>query len=111
MQGNGLNQTALGPRSVTILDLRGKGTLSEEEQELFRKTAPGRRTWGGSLILGDDPMLDEREELKLDREKKRIGCNGVVWLPDDELPPSGDSQIRLMLKLTELGVALGRLPE
>ena len=111
MQGNGLNQTALGPRSVTILDLRGKGTLSEEEQELFRKTAPGRRTWGGSLILGDDLILDELAEFKFDRKKKHFGKRGVHWLPDDELPPSGDSQIRLMLKLTELGVALGRLPE
>jgi len=30
----------------------------------------------------------------------------VVWLSDDELPPSKDNQIRLMLKLTELGVPL-----
>ena len=58
------------------------------------------------LILGDDKMLDEWEWLKLDRAKKQIGAAGVQWLPDDELPPSKENQIRLMLTLTELGVPL-----
>ena len=51
-------------------------------------------------------MLDEWEWLKLDRAKKQIGAAGVQWLPDDELPPSKENQIRLMLTLTELGVPL-----
>ena len=58
------------------------------------------------LILGDGKMLDEWKWLKLNRANKTIHRQGVVWMSDTELPPSKGSQIRLMLKLTELGVPL-----
>jgi hypothetical protein len=51
-------------------------------------------------------MLDEWEWPKLDLAKETIHRPEVVWLSDDELPPSKDSQVRLMVKLTELGVPL-----
>jgi hypothetical protein len=55
-------------------------------------------------------MLDEWKWLKIDRAKKTIQTaqtrSDVVWLSDDELPPSKEGQIRLMLALTELGVPL-----
>jgi hypothetical protein len=60
------------------------------------------------LILGDDKLLDEWKWLKLDRAKKTIGRPGVVWLSDDDLPPSYKSRIQLMLILTKLGVPLSQ---
>jgi hypothetical protein len=99
------------PKSVSILDLRGTEKLPAELLGECRKiegligSREGRKE-SGLLILGDNKMLDEWEWLKLDRAKKTINRPGVVWLPDDELPPSKDNQIRLMLKLTELGVPL-----
>jgi hypothetical protein len=99
------------PKSVSILDLRGTEKLPAELLGECRKIEgsigprEGRKE-SDLLILGDDKMLDEWEWLKLDRVKKTINRPGVVWLSDDELPPSKDNQIRLMLKLTELGVPL-----
>jgi len=97
------------PKSVSILDLRGTEKLPAELLGECRKIEgsigprEGRKE-SDLLILGDDRMLDEWEWLKLDRAKKTINRPGVVWLSNDELPPSKDNQIRLMLKLTELGV-------
>jgi len=95
------------PWTVHVLDVRGTDRLPqgllEELKALERRVGADTES---VLILGDDRLLDEWEWLKLDRAKKRIGRAGVQWLPDDELPPSKDNQIRLMLKLTELGVPL-----
>lgn len=92
-----------------ILDLRGqqKGPATEgmSLSEYCRRGITGAPVVN-LIILGDDKMLDEWEWLKLDRAEKTINRPGVVWLSDDELPPSKDNQIRLMLKLTELGVPL-----
>ncbi|MFB3894644.1 MAG: hypothetical protein ACE15C_21800 [Phycisphaerae bacterium] len=87
----------MGPRQVTIVDLRGTTSLSEDERQSVERSS------GKILILGDDKMLEEWEWLKLDRAKKTMRP-GVIWLSDDGLPPSKDGQVRLMMKLTELGV-------
>jgi hypothetical protein len=89
------------PKHVLVLDVRGDARPTAE------RLTDGESSEGPPLlILGDDKMLDEWEWLKLDRVKKTINRPGVVWLSDDELPPSKDNRIRLMLKLTELGVPL-----
>ncbi len=64
------------------------------------------RQGGILLILGDDELLDAWKWLKLDRAKQIVRRPGVVWLSDDELPPSTKNRIRLMSTLTELGVPL-----
>lgn len=86
---------------VFILDIRGDGFPPDDEWN-------SGQSWElrDLLILGDDKKLDESKWLKLDRAKKTSKREGVVWLSDDELPASRDNQIRLMLKLTELGVPL-----
>jgi len=93
-----------------ILDLRGRGkgpaTGEMSLSEHCRRELQGAPAIN-LVILGDDRMLDEWEWLKLDRAKKTIHRPGVVWLSNDELPPSRDNRIRLMLKLTALGVPLG----
>jgi len=95
------------PWLVHVVDVRGTDRLPEglreELKALESRVGADAESW---LILGDDPMLDEWEWLKLDRAKKTIHRPGVVWLSDDELPPSKENQIRLMLTLTELGVPL-----
>ena len=97
------------PWSVHVVDVRGTDRLPEglydELKDLVLKSRINADA-DSLLILGDDKMLDEWEWLKLDRAKKQIGAAGVQWLPDDELPPSKENQIRLMLTLTELGVPL-----
>jgi len=98
------------PPIYSILDLRGKEEIRYPDgdlSEICRRSIEDRQPVCELIILGDDKMLDEWQWLKLDRAKKQIGAAGVQWLPDDELPPSKESQIRLMLKLTELGVPLG----
>jgi hypothetical protein len=98
--------TNMGPSQLDILDIRGKQALTAELRDFVEKPASRGGNGWTVLILGDDKGLDEWEWLKLDRAKKTIHRPGVVWLSDDELPASKDSQIRLMLKLTELGVLL-----
>ena len=90
-----------------ILDLRGEDRppSGEDLSKQCKQSLEGQPLVV-LLILGDDKLLDEWEWLKLDRAKKTIHRPGVVWLSDDELPPSKDNQIKLMLKLTELGVPL-----
>ena len=92
-----------------ILDLRGQGKGPNTTETNLSQSC--RREIEGApvvnlLILGDDRLLEEWKWLKLDRAKKTINRPGVVWLSNDELPPSKDNQIRLMLKLTEFGVPL-----
>lgn len=97
----------VGPINV-IVDLRGaKPVIGDRLHGGAKQLAPdNRQPSTRAIILGDDGILDEWGWLKLDRKKKHIGRAGVQWLPADELPPSKDNQIRLMLKLTELGVPL-----
>ena len=98
------------PPIYCILDLRGKERIQHPEGDLSaicRSSIGGRQALSTLIILGDDPMLDEWKWLKLDRAKKTVNRADVVWLSDDDLPPSKESRIRLMLKLTELGVPLG----
>ena len=96
-----------GPWRVHVLDMRGTTRLPDGLSKDLKALEPRiSHETNRLLILGDDKMLDEWEWLKLDRTKKTINRPGVVWLSDDELPPSKDNQIRLMLKLTELGVPL-----
>jgi len=98
------------PPIYYILDLRGKEEIRYPDgdlSEICRRSIEDRQPICELIILGDDKMLDEWKWLKLDRAKKLIAAAGVQWLPDDDLPPSKESQIRLMLKLTELGVPLG----
>jgi len=98
------------PPIYSILDLRGKEEIRYPDgdlSEICRNSIENRQAVCELLILGDDKMLDEWQWLKLDRAKKLIAAAGVQWLPDDELPPSKENQIRLMLTLTELGVPLG----
>ena len=92
-----------------VLDLRGqKADLPEWIRNNAQQSLDPKRSQPKTrlLILGDDPILDDWKWLKLDRTKKTINRPDVIWLSDNELPPSKESQIRLMLKLTELGVPL-----
>lgn len=86
---------------VFVLDVRGDGFPTEDQWK-------GGAAWEHArmLILGDDKRLDESKWLKLDRAKKIAHRPGVVWLSDDELPPSRKNRIQLMLELTQLGVPL-----
>ncbi len=97
------------PARTYVIDLRGGQSPPLE----FRKTLKwlGNRDGNGAglLILGDDPLLDNWKWVKIDRKKRVSKRVGIVWLPDDALPPSKNTQIRLMLKLTELGIPLKTL--
>ncbi len=102
-----IEATDMGPHYVNILDLRGKPDLSENSpQQADALKNEIEVAVGPLIILGDDRLIDDWKWLKLDRKKKEINRPGVVWLCDDELPPSKESQVRLMLRLTELGVPL-----
>jgi hypothetical protein len=102
-----IKATGMGPRYVSILDLRGKQPVTEElrnsleKRNSVKKTSPERL-----LILGDDPLLDNWKWAGINRKKKKFKRGGITWLPDDTLPPSAENQIRLMLKLTEFGIPL-----
>lgn len=95
------------PWSAYVLDLRGDERLSDELLPALKRLEKqiGAKT-NVLLILGDDRLLDEWEWLSLDRAKKAVRRQGVFWLSDDELPPSTESQIRIMLTLSELGVPI-----
>lgn len=104
------------PARLHVLDLRGpnepptEATQEWKDVERSVERATELAAEDGRpielLILGDDKALDAWKWLALDRAKMAIGRRGVLWLPDDRLPRSKENQIRLMLKLTELGVAL-----
>ena len=101
------------PPIYYILDLRGKDRIQHPDgdlSEMCRNSIEHRQPSCKLIILGDDQMLDEWKWLKLDRAKKTVNRPDVVWLSDDDLPPSKEGRIRLMLKFTELGVLL-RTPE
>jgi hypothetical protein len=58
------------------------------------------------LILGDKPILDDWKWLELDRPRHRSPRSGVLWWPDNSLPPSMDSQLHLMQAFTEWNISL-----
>jgi len=91
-----------------ILDLRGTGAARDKRFGNGAKWLnPGARQPRTRLvILGDDKVLDQWPWLKMDRSKKQVNTPGVLWLADDELPPSEQNQIKLMLALTQAGVPL-----
>jgi len=95
--------------SYYVLDLRGPAPAPANlpaRCELSLSAPRDIAPLDGLLILGDDPILDAWKGLRFNREKGTFGRADVVWLKDDELPPSPEAQLRLMLKLTELGVPL-----
>jgi hypothetical protein len=97
-----------------VLDLRGRAPPPQEavrEAKSLEGRIGAREDRPGAegdklLILGDGALLDAWKWLQLDRAKKVVRRPGVVWLSDDELPPSAMNQMRLMLTLTELGAPL-----
>lgn len=88
-----------------ILDLRG----GKSPSSAFLKELNGGHLPTPLLILGDDRLLDDWKWLGINRNKKTFKRQGIAWLPDDALPPSAENQIRLMLKLTELGIRLEQM--
>jgi hypothetical protein len=92
-----------------VLDLRGKAS---PPADFFEHTGVIRMVEGriGApsplLILGDSPLLDTWKWLELDRQHHRSPRPGVVWWPDSSLPPSMDSQLRLMQLFTEWNISL-----
>jgi len=110
-------RAATGERDVTgayVLDLRGK---TPPPDDLFQRCG-GMKTFEARinaqsplLILGDDPLLDTWGWLALDRPAHRSSRPGVVWWPDDCLPPSGQSQLRLMQLFTRWSISLGEIPQ
>jgi hypothetical protein len=91
-----------------VVDVRGK---MSPPSDLF--DAPGMKTIEARisvrsplLILGDDPILDSWKWLELDRPRHQSSRAGVLWWPDNSLPPSIDSQLRLMQQFTEWNISL-----
>ena len=94
------------PPGICVLDLRG-GTSPPSQIRASLQAYEKAGTDMPLLIVGDDPVLDDWQWLKLDRAKKTAERSGVHWMPEDRLPSSPADQIRLMMKLTELHVPLG----
>lgn len=97
-----------------VLDLRGKSSLASDffEKSGVVHTIEARIGPGTPLlILGDDPTLDTWTWLGLDRSRGRSRRAGVVWRPDDSLPPSIESQLRLMQLFTDWNIPLENISE
>ena len=89
-----------------MLDLRGRDDPPAALAEVLHAYEKSHDDSMPLLILGDCPLLDEWRWLKLERDKNRPGRSGVVWMPEDTLPPPAQEQVRLMLKLSELCIPL-----
>jgi hypothetical protein len=89
-----------------VLDLRGKTPPADFFEEGGAVKAIEDRIGPQSplLILGDNPVLDSWKWLALDRRRHRTSRPDVCWLPDNSLPPSIDSQLRLMELFTEWNI-------
>ena len=97
-----------------VLDLRGKTSPPADffEETGAMKTIEARiGTQSPLLILGDNPILDTWKWLELDRAGHRSPRPGVLWWPDSSLPPSLDSQLRLMQLFTEWNISLGDISQ
>jgi len=90
---------------VLVVDLRGDNPLPSERLEHFKKQTEAMTQVDRLLVLGDDPVLDKCDWLKLDHTRKVMRRSGVIWLQDDRSWHS-TYEIPLMLKLTELGISL-----
>jgi hypothetical protein len=97
------------PSRIPVIDLRGGTSPLLEFRKTLERLENRNDDGAGPLILGDDPLLDNWKWVKIDRKKRVSKRVGVLWLPDDTLPPSKNTQIRLMLILTELGIPLKTL--
>jgi hypothetical protein len=97
-----------------VLDLRGE---KSPPSDFFAETDARRRiearihTRSPLLILGDKPVLDRWKWLELDRPAGRSSRPDVFWWPDNSLPPSLESQLRLMGLFTEWNVFLEDTPQ
>jgi hypothetical protein len=91
-----------------VLDLRGKPSPPEEffSSSFLKRIQARIGTRSQLLILGDDPGLDRWEWLKLDRAAGRSTRPGVIWWRDSCLPPSIESQLRLMRLFTDWNISL-----
>ena len=94
-----------GASRVLILDLRSPECVTDDQLEYFKTRVGGMTEKDRLLVLGDDPILDRWEWLKIDRTNNSLNRPGAVWLADDR-PWNETYEIPLMLKLTELGVPL-----
>jgi len=97
-----------------VLDLRGKASPPSDffEGTGAMKTIEARiGTQSPLLILGDNPILDAWKWLALDRPHHRSPRSGVLWWPDNSLPSSVESQLRLMQIFTQWNVFLGHDPQ
>ena len=64
------------------------------------------------LILGDQPDLGHVEVAGTGSSHgHRSPRPGVLWWPDSSLPPSLESQLRLMQLFTEWNISLGDIPQ
>ena len=110
------------PRKVRgyVLDLRGE---TPPPADFFADAAAMKmieaRIGAQSplVILGDKAVLDTWKWLGLDRAGQQPATRasprcrpGVVWWPDNSLPPSLESQLRLMQLFTEWNISLGNIP-
>ncbi|MEN6404889.1 MAG: hypothetical protein ABFC77_00305 [Thermoguttaceae bacterium] len=103
------NETEPTQAQIYVLDLRGTPSPPSEyfDGASVLKTVESRiNVRSPLLILGDDPALDAWKWLKLDRSHRQSPRPGVIWRPDDSLPPSIDSQLRLMQLFTEWNISL-----
>lgn len=93
--------------AVFVLDVRGAAPVPDEFFERETKLLEERVSAATPLlILGDRPVLDSWKWLQLDRREYRSSRAGVFWWPDNALPPSFASQLRLMQFFTEWNIAL-----
>jgi hypothetical protein len=110
----GADRKAAGRRYARgyVLDFRGGRPPADLMHRLDakRKIEPLVDKASPLLILGDSPILDSWNWLKLDRSEHRSDRPGVIWWPDTSLPPSLAAELRLMQLFTEWNVFVGKTP-
>ncbi len=99
------DEKAADTARLLIADFRGPAPAPQDVPDRLSAAVKTLGPKDRLLLLGDDPALDRCEWLGLDREKKTIKRNDVIWLADDQ-PWDKTYEIPLMRKLTELGVPL-----
>jgi len=96
------------PSRGYVLDLRGKPSPPEDffTSGILQRIETRIDARSQLLILGDDPNLDRWDWLKLDRAEGKSARPGVLWWRDSSLPPSIESQLRLMHLFTQWNISL-----